>query len=83
MVHHLKIWPNHFQDVVNDLKTFELRKNDRDFQIRDTLHLLEYEPDKNHYTGHSTYVTIHYMTPPNILGLYDDYVILGIKRIIK
>ena len=32
-------------------KTFELRKDDRNFEVGDTLRLMEYEPVLNQYTG--------------------------------
>jgi len=42
--HDLKIWPKHFQDVWNGIKTFELRLNDRDYQAGDVLRLYEFDP---------------------------------------
>jgi hypothetical protein len=39
--HHLKTETEYFQAVDNGLKKFELRKNDRDFQIGDMLYLEE------------------------------------------
>lgn len=44
-IHHLKTWPEFFQAVRSGAKTFEARKDDRGFQVGDTLVLEEYEPD--------------------------------------
>ena len=38
-VHDLKIDANHFADVISGRKTFELRSNDRGFQVGDMLRL--------------------------------------------
>ena len=35
MVHELKCWPEYFEAVISGAKTFEVRKNDRDFAVRD------------------------------------------------
>lgn len=42
-VHELKTWPYYFEEVWNGTKTFEVRKNDRDFRVGDTLILQEYD----------------------------------------
>ena len=36
-VHNLKIKPQYFKDVVSGIKTFEVRKNDRNFKVGDLM----------------------------------------------
>lgn len=43
--HDLKTDPGVFADVLSGAKTFEIRFNDRDFQVGDTLRLLETQHD--------------------------------------
>jgi Domain of unknown function (DUF3850) len=49
--HELKIWPRFYEEVESGRKTYELRKDDRDFQCDDTLVLKEYDPDTKKYSG--------------------------------
>lgn len=44
-IHELKILPQYFEEVLKGNKTFEIRKNDRDFKIRDILILKEWAED--------------------------------------
>ncbi len=44
-MHELKTWPSPFDAVVNGVKRFEYRKNDRNFQVGDRLVLIRYDPD--------------------------------------
>ena len=37
--HYLKILPEYYEAVKSGDKTFEVRKNDRDYQVNDVLHL--------------------------------------------
>lgn len=55
MKHHiLKIRREFFNAVMSGEKTFEIRKDDRNFRQGDTLTLLEIETDpKDHFTGRS------------------------------
>lgn len=50
MIHHLKAYPEYFQPVKRGEKTFEIRKDDRNFAAGDTLHLYEWNPDTKEYT---------------------------------
>ena len=44
MIHQLKTEHNFFEDVISGKKTFEVRKNDRDFMVGDFLALKELTP---------------------------------------
>lgn len=56
MKHELKILPQHFIRVKDGSKTFEIRENDRAFQMGDAVTLKEYLPKTDafeaKYTGH-------------------------------
>lgn len=55
-MHELKTINPYFQNVWNRTKTFEIRKNDREFEEGDFLWLREYVPrEKYDYDGESPY----------------------------
>lgn len=80
--HHLKIWPDHFEAVRSGLKTFEVRKDDRDFQVGDLLHLNEYDPDKGQFTGQFMRVKVTYKIAGGYFGIEKGYCVLGFEHII-
>lgn len=43
--HDLKLWPEFFDDVEAGRMTFQLRKNDRNYAVGDTLRLREFQPE--------------------------------------
>ena len=61
MRHTLKTWPVYYWDVVVGAKTFEIRRNDRNFKVGDELVLREYDPDKEVYTGEEIIVYVDYI----------------------
>lgn len=79
-VHYLKIKPEYYKDVECGLKTFELRKNDRDFQVGDILMLIKLD-DNGNETDQVTRVKVTYILKdcPQY-GLKDGYAILGIAE---
>lgn len=76
IIHEIKILPKYYDMVISNIKHFELRKDDRDYEVGDFLVLKEY--DGSVYTGRETEVKIE-----NILrdcpeyGLLAGYCILG------
>lgn len=77
MVHDLKTEPLPFKSVVSGDKRVELRKNDRDFRVGDTLRLREYYSNCKKYSGRLAEVTISHIQTG--FGLKHDYVALSCK----
>jgi uncharacterized protein YqfB (UPF0267 family) len=76
--HDLKITPEYFDDIVSDIKTFEVRRNDRDFKVGDILRLMEYFPSDNSYSGEDVYATVKCIFD-HPMYVKDGYVIMSIK----
>lgn len=80
MTHALKTWPSFFKEIINGVKTFEIRKNDRDFKIGDRLLLQEYDPENKSYTGKDWDGEIVYVFSDEKFGVKKGYVVLGIAE---
>lgn len=77
--HELKTWPGQFNAVLEGRKTFELRRNDRDFRVGDRLVLREWVPETQRYTDRALRFHVTYVTEGNVFGsLVDGFVCLGI-----
>jgi len=59
--HELKTLPKFFKVIEDGQKTFEIRKNDRNFQVGDVVILKEFSSSKG-YTGRELIITITYVT---------------------
>lgn len=80
MEHKLKIIPKYFKEIVDGNKNFEVRKNDRNYKIGDTLILKEYDPIKKNFTGNSAKTTVIYILKDKDfpIGIKEGYCIMGI-----
>lgn len=76
-IHELKVWPEYFNALKLGLKNFEIRKNDRDFQIGDTLRLREYDDDEMIYSGEEIEKTVTYIAQ-GVFGLPDDVCVMSL-----
>ena len=77
MIHKIKISHLYYDDIQNGKKNFELRKDDRNYQVGDKLLLHEIKEDS--LTGRLIEVDVVYKLV-NYVGLENGYCILGIKR---
>ena len=46
-MHEIKIKPKYYVDVITGMKTFELRENDRDYQVGDVVKLMEWDKGRS------------------------------------
>ena len=78
-LHHLKTLPHFFKLTADGIKTFEYRKNDRDFNSGDILILKEYNPDKETYSGKFLIAIVGLIIYGGQVGIPEDYVVMGIR----
>lgn len=71
--HYLKILPEYFEAVRLEAKRFEIRKNDRNYQVGDALILKEYKDDE--FTGNLIKAVVTYITN---YAQKDDYIVMSI-----
>ena len=79
-LHELKIKSEYYIDVRNGQKTFELRKNDRDYEEGDLITFNCIDSANNPKDGALYKITYILKDVPQY-GLDADYCILGIKRV--
>lgn len=75
-VHQIRLAKPYFDDVVNGIKTFELRKNDRGYKKGDILEMMEFADGKN--TGRMVKVLVTYILE-DYTGIEDGYCIMATK----
>lgn len=75
--HLLKCWPEQFADVRAGRKTFEFRKDDRDFEVGDTLVLAEFDPAELQYSGASENRLVTHIMRTGF-GLPNGYVVMSL-----
>jgi hypothetical protein len=80
--HRLKTWPQFFRAIKSGTKTFEVRKNDRDYHVGDTLVLLEYDALNNKFSGEELRKRVTYMLDPvdEFFGVKPGYVVMALER---
>jgi hypothetical protein len=85
-IHDLKCWPEYFTAIADGPKRFELRENDRGFQVGDLLRLREWDPicdGDRRYTGREITVRVLYVFDgKGVPGLVDGYVIMSIEVVL-
>lgn len=77
--HKLKTWPMFFEAVRRAVKTFELRENDRGFEVGDVLRLEEWDPVLKKYTGRYELRRVTYIFQGGNFGLAPNHCIMAIQ----
>lgn len=79
VTHDLKIAPPYYYAVESGQKTFEIRKNDRRFQVGDKVNLRMWSVIENKYIGNNVLKReIIYITD---YEQKENYVVFGIKKL--
>ena len=88
-VHELKSWPEFFVPVAIGVKPFEVRKDDRGFQVGDLLLLREWNPNREEYTGRELRRWVTYILPLSKVPFSSikvhaeglgEHVVMGLKE---
>jgi hypothetical protein len=77
MIHHLKTLSMFWVKVYDGSKKFEVRKDDRSYNVGDTLDLHEVDNIDGHYTGRILSVIVTYLLR-GLPYVQPDYVIMSI-----
>lgn len=81
IVHSLKTWPEYFQAIDSGLKTFEIRRDDREYNVGDLLNLREWDADKQEFTNSPPLLRrVTYIMRGFDFGLRPGFVALGIEK---
>jgi hypothetical protein len=79
--HVLKTWPEYYEAVARGEKTFEVRRNDRDFHVGDTLVLQEWDPETEEYSGRRLSLRVTYVLKDDEFGMLSPgVVVMGLAR---
>ncbi len=80
ILHKLKTQAVFFEKVWDGKKNFEIRKNDRNYQVGDTVRLKEYNKNTDKYSGRIVKAEILYITD---YGQCEGFVVFAMGNITK
>lgn len=84
-LHELKILHKYLIDVSRGAKTFELRKNDRDYKTGDLIRFIDIrekgDMSVSTINDSELYIITYVLKDVEKYGLHKDYCILGIKKL--
>ena len=78
-LHELKIKEDYFNAILRGDKTFELRKNDRDYKVGDLIHFVQVNGKEYSSYSRNLYRIAYILQDVPQYGLDKDYCILGIR----
>lgn len=81
MTHEIKCWPEFMHDLATGRKSFEVRKNDRDYLVGDMLLIREFNPEKKVYGLKKINAEIIYILKGGQFGIEKGYIVMGLQII--
>ena len=79
-IHYLKCLPEFFERSKAGLKNYEIRLNDRNYQVGDIIVLQAFDTEKSEYLGSEIERRIDYVLKGGQFGISPDYVILELSK---
>lgn len=86
-IHELKSWPEFFSALLDGTKTFDVRLDDRHYQVGDLLHIREFDDRAGKYTGREIRRKVTYLLHgvgaggiPPLAGIYPRFVVLSLAE---
>ena len=79
-LHQLKILDEYYIDVESGEKTFELRKDDRDYEVDDLINFIRIDKKGNLINTDFVYQIVYILRDCPKYGLLEGYAILGIRQ---
>jgi hypothetical protein len=80
-IHRLKTWVGYFEEVKAGTKKFEVRVDDRAYEVGDQLLLRDWDPEKKKYTGEELLVKVTYILDGGMFGVEKGYVVMSIEPV--
>jgi hypothetical protein len=78
MLHKIKCWPEYYQPLYIGTKGFEVRINDREYRVGDSLFIQEWNPETKEYTGRTMVKRITYLIQ-GIFGLPENICVMQLR----
>lgn len=79
-IHELKTWKEYFEEVFMGRKTFEVRKNDRNFKKGDIIILKEWDNETDDYTGRQMERGVSYILQGGQFGIDNGFVVMALVK---
>jgi hypothetical protein len=91
MIHQIKCWPEFFRALKDGRKTFDARKNDRNYQVGDQVIQNEWTPadglhsELGEYSGRTLRFVVTYILKGseqnNLTGVQEGFCVLALQKI--
>lgn len=81
MRHDLKCWPEPWLALRHETKRHEFRKDDRGFNVGDTLLLREWNPETGDYSGDELIAEVTYLSRGPEWGIPAGYVVMSVRLV--